>query len=193
MTSYYCPVCDKNRFAPVCPVCFEKSTGVEIESFVVSVTFVLAYSVGGKLVDFEITPTGKDGINIRTAETNKVTLNRVDYNLSSHVVRGEYGAMAVTDNNPYLSRGYPDYSHNISSAAKDKGINLTLEIAELVFSGAYDDILNASEIISTTRKYEKATEKFIEALAAADQHRKEKESYYQSLLTLGANLRATLQ
>lgn len=192
MTSYYCPICKTNRFAPVCPVCLEASTGVQVESFVVSITFVLSYRVGNDLVDFEITPNNRNGINIRTAETNKVKINNVQYNLSSYVTRDENNALAVSDNDAYLSRGYPYYHENISRSAKDKGIDLVLSIADLVFSGAYDDILIAAEIISTTRKYETAEGKYIEALEAALQYQREKNAYMESLVTLGANLRASL-
>lgn len=160
MKSYLCVICNEDRYSPVCPVCFEQRTGVQIESFVVHINFVVSLEVNGELVDFLITPVRNNGINIEPCpisynSRSGVNINRKPYYFHAYVEKQENGQLELVHNNPYMT---PDPT----PSARAKGIDLVMSIAEHIYSGAYNDLLTAAEILHLTGEIERTTKKIAE-------------------------------
>lgn len=160
MKTYPCVVCNEDRYAAVCPVCLEKNTGVHIDSFVVYIKFIVSLEVNGELVDFNITPVQANGINIEPCDIKpnsrgSVEINRKPYYFHAYVEKTLEGKLVLVHNDPYMS---PDPT----PSARAKGIDLVMSIAEHIYSGVYDDLLTAAEVLHLTSEIERINKKIAE-------------------------------
>lgn len=185
MGTYLCTNCNENRYSPVCPICFETATGVQIPSFVVHVEFVVEFE--GNL--FSVVAVNKNSVSIRPIESEgrstPISINKVLYQYSVHGKLEDNKIVFKRMDDMYMRKDNWQLRYNESfpsSSAYEKGEKLANDLLKFVFSGAFDDMFNAADVIDMTRKYEAADKKYLEALEAATQQLNEREAYKARIL-----------